>query len=74
MNRLDCCDDDDEYYNKCLCMQAALPNSIRIFKTQLHPLPADCESGVAFDPRLGKKSHIVQLDAAGRYVASEHHW
>ena len=55
-------------------MQAALPNAVGIFRTQSHPMPKDCDSGENNNTELGKKAHIVQLNAAGRYVASEHHW
>ena len=46
------------------------PTTIKVFKTSAWPEPADCMGQAALKGYLGRKSHVAQLNAAGKHMAS----
>jgi hypothetical protein len=50
------------------------PTAVKVFKTAAWPEPADCMGQAALKGYLGRKSHVAQLNAAGKHMASMHGW
>ena len=48
--------------------------AIKVFKTSAWPEPADCMGQAALKGYLGRKSHVAQLNAAGKHMAALHGW
>ena len=50
------------------------PTTVKVFKTSAWPEPSDCMGQAAVKAHLGRKSHVAQLNAAGKHIASMHGW
>lgn len=50
------------------------PTAVKVFKTAAWLEPADCMGQAALKGYLGRKSHVAQLNAAGKHMASMHGW
>ena len=61
---------------RCRCCLQSLvpPTAIKVFKTSAWPEPADCMGQAALKGYLGRKSHVAQLNAAGKHMAALHGW
>ncbi len=58
-----------------MSLQSLVPDSaIKVFKTSAWPEPADCMGQSALKGYLGRKSHVAQLNAAGKHMAAMHGW
>jgi len=56
-------------------LQKLVPaKTIKVYKTSAWPEPADCLGTGSIKTHLGKKSHVAQLNAAARYVATAFDW
>lgn len=60
---------------ECISLQDLVPTTaIKVFKTSAWPEPADCMGQAALKGYLGRKSHVAQLNAAGKNMAMMHGW